>query len=625
LRRALVVSSRAAGGVFLFTLAAGALGAQDDAVLEREFRSRAEAVIAEHASRRGDGAGYNTIAAVLHRKEHAAWASQRTIELLRDPWGDMFWQFPVIAVMYSDNGQLTEEARRRIREAWRTYMPYRGDTENHWLLYYTSLYLAAQMYPNEPGTSWFTGKSSEENLRESREYLYHWMDLTVTKGQGEYDCTHYIGVYLLPLSYLAQWSHDPVMRERAVKMLDWLIADVAVELTGGSFGGSHARTDDAAVLEPGVNVAADFAWLLFGLGKPSPGYAGYAFYYAVASAYRPPAVLHAIATDRGAPYFHRERKRTRNRWRFTDVKHAPVYRSAYLSKSYAVGSDQGGELQPIQQHSWDLTWRVENPAGVNNTIFSLHPYSGLYELQMYFTMHPDYAVEAVARSKRSYDSPDKLLGGSPYEQIAQSDDTVVALYNIPDGERFPHINGFFSKDLRDVVETAARPAAGAGSIPTTGPRGTPGWIFARGGHAYIAYRPLAGYEWRTLERQAWMPPSAVGGRRLYSPHRRNGTILLAAEESEYPSYEAFQKAVEALPLEVSLDPAPRVKLRTLRGRTIESDWDEAPRVDGMPIPREGSPLFSGPFVNATPRRMTIVHGSLRYEVDLRDLEADAPR
>lgn len=26
------------------------------------------------------------------------------------------------------------------------------------------------------------------------------------KGQGEYDCTHYIGVYLLPLSYLAQWS-----------------------------------------------------------------------------------------------------------------------------------------------------------------------------------------------------------------------------------------------------------------------------------------------------------------------------------------------------------------------------------------------------------------------------------
>lgn len=599
------------GACVMAMLAAAVAGAQDDAALERGFRERAGAVVAEHASRKGEAAGWNVVAAALHRKEGGAWASQRTLELLRDPWGDMFWQFPVVAVMYNDRGQLTAEARRALREAWRTYMPYRGDTENHWLLYYTSLYLAAQMYPGEGGATWYTGKSSEENLRESREWIYHWMDLTVTKGQGEYDCTHYIGVYLLPLSYLAEWSRDPVMKRRAAKMLDWLIADFAVELTGGSFGGSHSRTDDSAVLEPGVNVAADFAWLFFGLGKPMAGYSGYVLYYLTAAAYRPPAVMHAIATERGVPYVHRERKRTRNRWRFTDEKHAPVYRTAYLSKSYGVGSDQGGLLQPIQQHSWDLTWRVEEAAGVNNTIFSLHPYSGLHELQMYFTMHPDYAVEAVARSKRSYDSPDKLLGGSPYEQIAQSEDTVVALYNIPEGERFPHVNGFFSKDLREVVET------GTGAEP--------GWIFARGGKAFMAYRPLVGYEWRALERHAWMPASAAGGRRLYSPHRKNGTIVVAAEESEYASYEAFQKAVRALPLEVTLEPAPRVKMRTPRGRVLEAAWDEAPKVDGVAVARDDGRLFAGPYVNATPRRMTIEHGGMRREVDLRELEAETGR
>jgi len=597
--------------------------AQDDGALERGFRQRAAAVVAEHASRRGAAAGYNAIAAALNRKEQGAWASQRTMELLREPWGDMFWQFPVIAVMYNDQGQLTAEARRALREAWRTYMPYRGDTENHWLLYYTSLYLAAQMYPNEAGGTWFTGKSSGENLRESREWIYHWMDLTVTKGQGEYDCTHYIGVYLLPLSYLAQWSEDPVMKRRAVKMLDWLIADFAVELTGGSWGGSHSRTDDFAVLEPGVNVAADFAWLFFGLGKPMTGYSGYVLYYLTAAAYRPPAVLHAIATDRGAPYVHRERKRTRNRWRFTDEKHAGVYRTAYLSQSYGVGSDQGGLLQPVQQHSWDLTWRVEEAAGVNNTIFSLHPYSGLYELQMYFTMHPDYAVEAVARSKRSYDSPDKLLGGSPYEQIAQVEDTVVALYNIAEGDRFPHVNGFFSKDLREVVETGR--VKETGGVAETGSVAKPDWIFARGGKAYIGYLPLAGYEWRALERHAWMPASAVGGRRLYSPHRKNGTILVAGEESEYASYEAFQKAVRALPLEVTLEPAPKVKMRTLRGRVLEAAWDEAPRVDGVAVRREDERLFEGPYVNAGPRRMTMEHGAMRHEVDVRELAADGGR
>lgn len=591
--------------VALALAACAGLWAQDEAALERDFRARARTVVEDHASRRGPATGYNTIAAALHLKQNSPWLSERTIELLRDPWGDMFWQFPVIAVMYNDRGQLTPEARRGLRDAWRTYMPYRGDTENHWLLYYTSLYLAAQLYPNEPGETWFTGRSSEENLRESREYLYSWMDLTVTQGQGEYDCTHYIGVYLLPLSYLAEWSQDPVMRRRAVKMLQWLIADFAVELTGGSFGGSHSRTDDSAVLEPGVNVAADLAWLFFGLGKPSPGYGGYPLYYLTASAYRPPTVLYTLATERGAPYVHRERKRTRNRWRFTDEKHAPVYREAYVSRSYAVGSDQGGLLQPIQQHSWDLTWKTDNPARVNNTIFSMHPYSGLYELQMYFTMHPDYAVEAVARSKRSYDSADKLLGGSPHEQIHQDLDTVIALYNIPEGTRFPHINGFFSKDLREVVETGAK--------------GRPGWIFARGGDAWIAYRPLAPYEWRSFEPHAWMPASAAGGRRLYSPHLRNGAILMAAEKDEYPSLDAFRKAVEALPLEVTLDPAPAVKLRTLRGRALEVRWNEPLRVDGRAETRENARLFEGPYVNGEARKMTIRHGGRELVVDLSEL------
>ncbi len=41
-------------------------------------------------------------------------------------------------------------------------MPYRGDTENHWLLYYTSLYLMSQMWPDQPGELWYTGKSSAE-------------------------------------------------------------------------------------------------------------------------------------------------------------------------------------------------------------------------------------------------------------------------------------------------------------------------------------------------------------------------------------------------------------------------------------------------------------------------------
>ncbi len=58
----------------------------------------------------------------------------------------------------------------------------------------------------------------------------------------------------------------------------------------------------------------------------------------------------------------------------------------------------------------------------------------------------------MVRSKKTYDMPDKFLGGSPYEHIFQDEDTVIVLYDIPRETRFPHINGFFSKDLAMKVE-----------------------------------------------------------------------------------------------------------------------------------------------------------------------------
>lgn len=539
--------------------------------------------------------GYLEIAANLKLSRNPDWCSRRVEALLAsEPSGDMFWMFPTTAVAYLGRDQLTPAAKNALRRAWKTYMPYRGDTENHWLLYYSSLYLMAQLYPDEPGDTWFTGKSSTENFRESDEYLKSWMDLTVTRGQGEYDCTHYIGVYLLPLSYLAAWADDPEMRQRARMMLDWIIADYAVENLDGLYAGAHARTDDVQVLEKWHGVSSDFGWLLFGLGRPLPAYDSYSLFYSLASAYQPPEVIRRIATGRSESYLHRELKRTRHRWRFTDVRNARVYKTLYMTPDYAVGSDQGGILQPIQQHSWDITWRVPDPRGVRNTIFSMHPYSSTYELQMYFTGMPDFITESVVRSKRTYDSPDKLLGGSPYEKVLQDYDTIIALYDIPPGTRFPHINGFFPTDLTRFEEHAS------------------GWIFAQGGNALMAYRPLAAYEWRPVE---------GGGRRLYSPHLKNGTILQAASTSDYPSFEAFRKAVLELRLEVAMEPKPAVRFRTLRGRDIDFTYGQTPIVAGTPVNYAAWKMFDGPFMQseAGSRRLVLSYGNLQRVIDFHTL------
>jgi hypothetical protein len=559
------------------------------------FSQRVQSVIEAYAHPKGSGPlGYANIAAKLRLHEDAALCSRRLEELLAEPTGDMFWMFPVTAIAYLDKGQLTDSARTALRRSFQTYMPYRGDTENHWLLYYTSLYLMAQMWPNEDGGQWYTGKSSAENLREAEGWINSWVRLTTMRGQGEYDSPHYMGLYFLSLSYLAEWARDPAMKKRATMMLDYLIADYAPENLGGIYVGAHSRLYDQPVLEKWLNPSSDFGWVLFGLGRPLDPPDGYIIFYVLASAYEPPEILQHIATDREHPYTHFELKRTRNRWRFFDELHGPVYKTTYVRKEYAVGSDQGGTLQPIQEHSWDVTWNVADPRGVQNTFFTVHPYSSLRELQTYFTFPPDIGIADVVSSKKSYDSPDKFVGGSPYEQIFQDQDTVIVLYSIPPDTRFPHINGFFSKDLAEVREDAS------------------GWIFARGGDALIACRPLQPYSWKPID---------AGGRRLFSPYLKNGMVVQVAARSEYQSIEAFREAILALPLEFKLSPAPSVEFRSLRGKMLSFTYGEIPRVNGAPLDYRHWPLFGGPFVEAAvdSEQLTLKYGSMRRVLDFRRL------
>lgn len=529
--------------------------------------------------------GMSTLAAKLYLHEDLDRVSPRLSELLKEPSGDMFWMFVTAAVRQLGEGQLTPQALADMRHAWKTYFPYRGDTENHWLLYYASLYIASQ---NEPDAEWFTGKTSRENMQEAKDYVKHWANLTLAKGQGEYDCTHYIGVYMLPLAYLAGWSKDPELKQLSTMMLEYIAADMAHELLdGGVYVGSHARTDDVQVLEKYLGVSSNVAWLLYDLGprEKEPLQPHYMTFYALSSPWEPPPVLRKIATDRSKAYLVREKKRTRNRWRFHDDKHGLVYKTTYMTPNYAVSSDQGGVLQPIQQHSWDVTWRVDDPRGVHNTLFTTHPYSSSHELQTYFTPMPDYFLDEVLRSKKTYDSPDKWIGGSPYEQILQDQDTVIALYDIPEGTRFPHIHGFFSKDLLQLKEDPS------------------GWIFAQGGDTYIAYFPLAPYVWKTL---------ASGDRELFSPYRQNGAIVQAADKSEFTSFDEFQAKIRALKLKRALL---SVDFTTLRGKRLQFTY-------GQNIDRANWPMFDSPFLTQSPgsKKLELRHGNLRRVLDFESLK-----
>jgi len=508
-----------------------------------------------------------------------------------EPSGDMFWMYPQTVAMFEGHDHMPADLLARTRNLWKIYPPYRGDTENHWAMYYASLYLVTQLYPDEPGTEWFNGRSSTENFEESRDYILHWMDLTVTIGQGEFDSPGYYSFYMAPLSMLYGYATDPDMKKRAGMMMEYLLADFAAEQLDGMYLGAHSRVYPHTVNNQWTDNSTTYAWLFW--GNTPLLHRGESLITAL-SGYHPPEILKQIATDRSEPYVHLERKRTRHRIRYSDVKNLPVYKTMYMTSDYGLGSMQGGLLQPIQQQTWDFTWAIPDVTQGYNMIYSLHPYSSGFELAMYFPEEPKLLTDAVVKSKGTYDSADKWTGASPYEQVMQYEDALIALYDIEEGQRFPHISGFFPKSLlaREVDES--------------------GWIFVNADRAFLAWYPIAPYEWMEEEKN-W---------RLHSPYLKNGAVVQVAQASDHVSFEAFKDAILALPIETRIeDGKPLAQFTTLHGDVLYFKYDSTPTVNGTAINYADWPLYSGPFVNAAPdsRELILTHGDQRRVLNFANL------
>ncbi len=615
--------------LFLFPLAGlqAATGWPSEADRIAAYRERCQEVVdkmveATDASDTTKG-GLFAIAANLSAGKNLEWARARLRTVNDPPTGAMFWMHPMVLVMYAGQDNLNAEDWAFIRELWRTYFPFRGDTENHWLMYYTSLYLACQMFPDSGPEAWYNGKSARENMAEAEDYIRDWIDLTTSYGQGEYDSPNYIEEYIRPLALLAGWAEDPEFRQLSQLMLDYIILDFAVEDLDGYYGGAHSRLYPRYTLAPSLTAAYRHAWLLFGQGE----YGSNAGNLILAlSGYTPPSILYRIARDRDEPYVQKELKRTR--WRLRNAgpdaykigfrTTTPVYKYSYVHPDFILGSSQGGLLQPIQQQTWSLIWRAG--PGQSNTMFGLQPYSDPLEGTMYFVADWDTVTDLIARSKVDYDSPDKLEGGSPYEQVFQYKSTLIALFDMPEDNRFPHIHTFFSRDLEDRVEDPS------------------GWIFARGGPVYIAFRPFVPGEWRPVDWTGLLKSGAGGwfstnfeelaaGSQLYfSEASRNGYILQVAPASDYDSYEAFKDAVRALPVAIGLGEEPSVHTTALDGTFLSAAYGEAPTIGGDPVDYADWMLFDGPFTRSEKGsgRVIVQQGDQSGVLDLRHPEQSSP-
>ncbi len=520
------------------------------------------------------GKSFNNVAVRYAHSKRIAEADSLFVETLKDPRGDMFWMYPCISAYLQGKDKMSAATKAAVRNAWKTYAPYRGDTENHWAMYYASLFIAAEQWPGLPGSEWYNGKSSDENRIEAKEYLIHWIKVTTTIGQGEFDSPDYLPEYINAVQLLANFALDADMKKRGVMMMDYLMVDFAAEHLNGQYLGGFSRIYEPAVYKPLNSAGSAFAYLYFGTGEPT--YSGWATFTALGS-YRLPQIIYNIAMDRSKPFVEKERKRVRNVIRFGTEKNPPVYKYTYVTKDYGIGSLQGGILQPIQQHTWGVRYNYGRPY---TTIFGLHPYWSLIELGMFFPEEIKPLIADVVASKGTYNNPDKWTGGSPYERTFQHLNTLIALYDIEPGTTSEHIDGFFPANLEQRVIDPS------------------GWIISKAGDTYVGWYPLAEYEW-TAEKSKDTPNEGNAFWRLRSHHLQNGYVIEVRSKSEIGSFEKFTAALRAhVPKATLKTGAVSVRYTTLNKDNMYFGFPDIRLLNSKPVDLSQTKLFDSPFLQA---------------------------
>jgi hypothetical protein len=530
--------------------------------------------------------GVVTARLVLGRDTALAYRELDT--LLTRHYGDMFWAMWTSATYYATQDVLRPDYKRRIREAWKIDTPYRGDTENHFLLYYTAWFLMSQAFPDDPASTWFNGKSAQENYAEAREYLESWVRETSRHGQTEWDSPRYGYYYITPLILLSEYTKDARLKKLFEQALDLQLADYAIDYLDGNYCGAHSRVSDAGALNAKDNEINVYGSYFFG---DSVENVREDVAFAALSHFECPKIIRDIALDRSSAFESYEYKRGRTTIRDSHELNAPVYKYTYMTKDYALGSMQGGIVQPIQQQSWSL---VLPSNSAPNVVTGLHPYYDSSELAMFFPEYPQFMMERIGNVKHGYPSEDKWVGGSPYERIYQEKNVLVWLCDLPDSVKYHHADLFipwqaYALDSNIKIDTVDYPAE---------------WNITTTNNTHVGIFPLAPNE-RSRE---------AGGVRLRMKGSHSGAIVICESSDKISSTEFARKLLD---LKITQQ-GTRIYSAGDRGKTIDISRTTVTRPLIANVERENW-LYHSPYVNSKRGSgiVTLTHGRDKLLLDFR--------
>ncbi len=506
--------------------------------------------------------------------------------------------------------RLPPAASRLVRRFFTEGVLERGNTENHWLMYYAGNLLAAECFGEEAAL--WNGLPPAAVHGEAKRWILGMIRRTATMGHHEYDSPGYMAEHVVPLAGLAVHAADEEVRTMAAKVLTLLYADMALEYFHGAWVGGHSREGYRQNTWTHVGPVQGLFYLYFEEEfDPERHLQGFTCPL-TAMDYAPPEIVIRLGRERPYPAVVKKTKAPRSIYRHVDRPAAPVRKYTYLSRSFALGSTQlglpGAPAAPIDLVSWDLSWPAEKQHGI---IVAAHPYADPGRFSAFLSCLPQMAERAIGTDKPYLQYPDRLFGASPYERMVQHEGTIIVGYRIPPTDRRPYVNLFLPKAL------AYHEAAG--------------WIAADAGGFYVALYPVGLYRWleiREATRAHLLVREAdlVDGWLVRIDSLKAGLVLEATESSAFASFEAFIDARAAALPDVSRWQTDGVlAASSTAGTRLELDYDGMHRIDGEPVDYDAYPLYQAPGVAAAMGEGIIrfEHGEEELVVDF-EIEPDGP-
>ncbi len=251
-------------------------------------------------------------------------------------------------------------------------------SENHYLLYRTAQYLAAQKHPE----AYFPlAKMPGAQLRDQdEELLCAFLEHRARYGWGEFDSLSYISPDLECVYALYNWSDSPRLRKLCGQTINVLLLNYAVSSVKGYTGGAHGRTYPPVLMDGRKSLMYALQRLYFHGGQGMPPNMDIKL-PVLLSDFRPdPAVASAVAASADMTYELLERRHLHN---VLDIQPTgtilgSIRKYAYHTPAAVMGcivqQDDYPDDRAVswyahhQQHEIDIT-----TAHPNGRVFSHHP------------------------------------------------------------------------------------------------------------------------------------------------------------------------------------------------------------------------------------------------------------